>query len=90
MAAQFGIDRSYTSTHFFTGGCGDMRGFTNAGFLSLYAANHHPDHGEGRTAGCVRRAEEKRMEPRLEKNRAAARRTRGGPGEISQPWSCLR
>ncbi|MET7487104.1 DNA cytosine methyltransferase [Streptomyces sp. NPDC005538] len=31
-----------TSVHFFTGGCGDMRGFTDAGFLSLYAANHHP------------------------------------------------
>lgn len=42
MAAQFGIGPSYTTTHFFTGGCGDMRGFTLAGFLSLYAANHHP------------------------------------------------
>jgi DNA (cytosine-5)-methyltransferase 1 len=31
-----------TSVHFFTGGCGDMLGFTQAGFLSLYAANHHP------------------------------------------------
>ncbi|MFF1678781.1 DNA cytosine methyltransferase [Streptomyces sp. NPDC058256] len=42
MAAQFGIDPSYTATFFFTGGCGDMRAFTQAGFLSLYAANHDP------------------------------------------------
>ncbi|MFD6471349.1 DNA cytosine methyltransferase [Streptomyces goshikiensis] len=42
MAAQFGIKPSYTSAHFFTGGCGDMRGFTQAGFKPLYAANHHP------------------------------------------------
>lgn len=42
MAAQFGIVPSYTSTHFFTGGCGDMLGFTLAGFLPCYAANHHP------------------------------------------------
>ncbi|WP_225636757.1 DNA cytosine methyltransferase [Streptomyces solaniscabiei] len=41
MAAQFGTRPAYTSTHFFTGGLGDMRGFTEAGFLSLYAANHH-------------------------------------------------
>ncbi|MFG2951819.1 DNA cytosine methyltransferase [Streptomyces adustus] len=34
-------DRTHTSVHFFTGGCGDMLGFTQAGFLSLYAANHH-------------------------------------------------
>lgn len=31
----------HTSVHFFSGGCGDMRGFTDAGFRSLYAANHH-------------------------------------------------
>ncbi|MCX4681654.1 DNA cytosine methyltransferase [Streptomyces sp. NBC_01433] len=31
-----------TSVHFFTGGLGDMRGFTDSGYLSLYAANHHP------------------------------------------------
>ncbi|WP_440581052.1 DNA cytosine methyltransferase [Streptomyces sp. PT19] len=33
---------THTSVHFFTGGNGDMVAFTQAGFLSLYAANHHP------------------------------------------------
>ncbi|MFI1701447.1 DNA cytosine methyltransferase [Streptomyces bobili] len=35
-------DFTHTSVHFFTGGNGDMLGFKEAGFLCLYAANHHP------------------------------------------------
>lgn len=31
-----------TSVHLFTGGCGDVRGFANAGFAPLFGANHHP------------------------------------------------
>jgi DNA (cytosine-5)-methyltransferase 1 len=29
-----------TTVHLFAGGCGDLRGFDNAGFRGLYAANH--------------------------------------------------
>lgn len=29
-----------TTTHLFAGGCGDLRGFTDAGFTPVFAANH--------------------------------------------------
>ncbi|MFE7963401.1 DNA cytosine methyltransferase [Streptomyces cellulosae] len=32
----------HTSAHLFTGGCGDVRGFANAGFAPVFGANHHP------------------------------------------------
>ncbi|MGW7504405.1 DNA cytosine methyltransferase [Streptomyces albidoflavus] len=34
--------RTHTSAHLFTGGCGDVRGFANAGFRPVFGANHHP------------------------------------------------
>lgn len=33
----------HTSVHFFNGGCGSLRGFSDAGFIPQFAANHHPE-----------------------------------------------
>lgn len=32
-----------TSTHLFSGGCGDLRGYVDAGFTATFAANHDAD-----------------------------------------------